>query len=88
MADPKVTLGDDEFHFSEAEEASGDAYTLIDEDVAGSNASKFNRRNILIAIVIIVIALSLYKLIGVFFGASDVKKTPAVAATPVAAPTQ
>lgn len=86
MDDSKVTLGDDEFHFSEAEETSTDPYALTD-DATEPKASKLNRRNILIAIGIIVVALSLYKLIGVFFGASDSKKSSSIATatTPVKA---
>lgn len=80
MEDIKPTSTDDEFHFSEAEEASPYS-SAVGEESAGIK-SKFNRRNVLIAVVIIAAAIALYKLIGVFSGSSGTRKsTPVVTRT-------
>lgn len=75
MDDKKVTNNDDEFHFTEAEEMKGSTDTVV-PDFSETKPSKINRRNILIAIGIIVVALSLYKLLDVFFGSDEKKSAP------------
>lgn len=85
MDDNKITTNDDEFHFSEAEETKLGEYTVA-SDAPEKKLGKINRRNILIAIGIIIVALSLYKLIGVFFS-SDMKKTVQITKTSTVATT-
>ncbi len=81
MADDKHTLSDDEFHFSEAEETENENPYTFSDSSSEDKKSRFNRKNILIAIGVIVVALAIYKLLGVFFGASETKKNTAITAT-------
>jgi len=81
MDDTKPTSTEDEFHFSEAEEST--SYASVADSREGKKSGKLTRRNLLIAIVVIVVAFSLYKLTGVFFGSSGTqKRTPTVITTP------
>lgn len=82
MDDKKVTINEDEFHFTEAEEMKGGEHDVI-PDLPDKTPGKINRRNILIAVGIVIVALSLYKLIDVFFGAEEKKPVVAVTTQPV-----
>ncbi len=80
--DKKITISDDEFHFTEAEEVKSNLYNVPAEDSSGKTPVKINRRKILIAIGIIIVALSFYKLIDIFLDSSS-KKPPETTTTPV-----
>ena len=82
MDDSKLTVNDDEFHFTEAEEASSDTYAYNEDETGVKKQSKFNRRNVLIVIGIIIVALALYKLVEIFLKADNTKKTTAVTTMP------
>lgn len=87
MDENKVPLGNDEFHFSEAEEVvKPDSPYAADTSAYSDQRSKFNRRNILIVIGIIALALSVYKLIEVFRGAEETPATVTTAVTPTVVP--
>lgn len=72
MDDEKMPQNENEFQFTEAEEAP-DVYE--DKTSTSRKFDKINRRNILIAIIIIVVALSVYKLVGIFLGTTTKTKT-------------
>lgn len=84
MDDKKVPMSDDEFHFTDAEETKDSDFTVA-PDFAEKKPGKINRRNVLIAVGIIIVALSLYKLIGMFF-VTEGKKPTTVATTTTSQP--
>jgi len=92
MDEMKPSNFEDEFQFSEAELEESTPYaTSGTEEQASSDkksGSRINRRTVLIAVGILVVAFSLYKLISVFFENSKTQKVVPAMATraPVATP--